>query len=396
MQGEGVINLTRFSYPTVDALVEEARTSTGLDDFGTGDFGEGLGQLLESVARELTLSGDAAMQIVATIRQRLVNRLEVEAWYRDHPEIDDLGVGASVSITGLPRTGTTALANILSLDDQFRCLRRWEQSQCCPPPVFGEEDGDPRRLAALADLERLEREQPELMAMHLWDPEATEEDVEVLGMSFRAQQFALPIFDYHAWWRDADLDATYAYQRRVIKLLQSRRPPHRWLFKAPAHNFHLDAFFKAYPDARVIMTHRDPAKAVPSTMSFVSAFQPQATSLTPQQWGPKRAEHLRVGAERAMVARKRIGEHHFLDVHHRDFVADPFGTLEQIYDFVGLELHSDTRVRMEAWHARNRTGAHGSHRYTADQYGLSEAQLRADYGAYIERYGVPLEGAASC
>jgi hypothetical protein len=388
--------LTGFAYPTVEAFVDDACAPAGLDDFGEGDFREGLGRFLESLAREVALTDGAAMETVGTIKQRLVNRLEVEAWYRTHPEVDAVSVGAPVSITGLPRTGTTALANILSLDDQFRCLRRWEQNQCCPPPVLGEEDGDPRRLAALAALERLAREQPELMAMHLWDPEATEEDVEVLGMSFRAQQFALPIFDYHAWWRDADLDETYAYQRRVIKLLQSRRPPSRWLFKAPAHNFHLPAFFKSYPDARVIMTHRDPAQAVPSTMSFVSAFQQQATSISPEEWGPRRAEHLRIGAERAIEARGRIGEHHFLDVHHRDFVTDPFATLERIYDFIGLELRSETRVRMQAWHARNRTGAHGSHRYTAEQFGLSEAQLRAEYGSYIERYGVPLEGVEPC
>jgi hypothetical protein len=380
------------AYPTADALVEEASTTVGLDDFGEGDFRDGLSVLLESLGHELIFSEEVRAQTTATIRRQLVNRLEVEAWYQAHPEVQEVPVGPPLSITGLPRTGTTALANILSQDEQFRCLRKWEQDQCCPPPILGEEDVDPRRLAALATQERLEREQPELMAMHLWDPDATDEDLGVLGMSCRSQQFAFPIFEYHAWWRNANLDATYAYHRRVIKLLQSRRPPNRWLFKAPAHCFHLRSFFRAYPDARVIMTHRDPAKAVPSTISFVSAYQPQVTATTPQEWGPRRAEHLRIGAERAMEARTQIGEQHFLDIHHRDFVTDPFGTLERVYDFIGLELLSETRKKMELWHVRNRSGSHGSHRYTAEQYGLTEAQLRADFQTYIDRYGVPLEG----
>ena len=73
------------------------------------------------------------------------NRLEVEAWYVEHPEIDALPVHGPIDINGLPRTGTTALANMLSLDPQFRCLRGWEQAQPSPPPVAGHEADDPRR-----------------------------------------------------------------------------------------------------------------------------------------------------------------------------------------------------------------------------------------------------------
>jgi hypothetical protein len=381
-----------FAFPSPQQLTDAACAQTGLSDFGQGDFREGLERYLDSLQNELRLGEAAAAQYLAGITRRLVNRLEVEAWYREHREVDDVKVGPPLSITGLPRTGTTALANILSLDDQFRSLRSWEQSKPCPPPVLGEDERDPRRLASLAAQERMAKERPELMALHLWDPDTTEEDVELLGLSFRAQQFALPLPKYHAWWRDADLTATYAYQKRVIKLLQSRRPPDRWLFKAPAHNYHLEAYFKAYPDARVIITHRDPAKAVPSAVSFVSALYPKDIPPDDARTGPLRAEHLRVGAERAMAARARIGEDRFFDVHHTEFVRDPFGVLERIYDFVGLEFRPHIRRKMEAWHAKNRSGAHGAHSYTAEQFGLSKPQLRADYAAYIERYGVVLEG----
>jgi len=378
-------------YPSSDELMEAARAQAGLSDLGGDDFREGLDRFLASLEGEVSLSEASANQQINGIKRRLSNRLEIEAWRAAHPEVDDVKVGPPVSITGLPRTGTTALVNIMSLDDQFRQLRRWEQSKPCPPPVLGEDELDPRRLAAVAEQARMAKERPDLMAMHLYDVDATEEDVEVLGLTFKAQQFVLPIHEYHAWWRDADLGPTFAYHRRVIQLLQSRRPPDRWLFKAPAHNYHLEAFFKAYPDARVIMTHRDPAKAIPSGISFVSALQPSELTVDPKAAGRRRAEHLRIGAERAMEARARIGEDRFLDVHHRDFVRDPFGVIERIYDFIGMELTPQTRHKMEAWHAVNRTGAHGSHRYTAEQYGLSEDQLRADCASYIERYGIQVE-----
>jgi hypothetical protein len=380
-----------FRFPALDTLVAGAQASAGLSDFGGEDFREGLGRFLEALG-EVSLNEAVAAGLVAQMKQRLVNRLEVEAWRQAHPEVAAVKVGPSLSITGLPRTGTTALANILSLEDRFRRLRSWEQSKPVPPPVFGEDDEDPRRLAALAAQERMKREQPEMMALHLWDADTTEEDVELLGMNFRSQQFTLPVFGYHAWWREADLGETFAYHKRVIQHLQSRRPPDRWLFKAPAHCYHLEAFLAAYPDAKVIMTHRDPAKAVPSAISFVSAMMPKGIEVDPLTRGPMNAEHLRVGVERAIQARKRLGEERFFDLHHREFVTDPFGSLERIYRFLGLELTARTRARMQAWHAENRSGSHGAHRYTPEQFGLRAEQLRADYDFYIERFDVPLEG----
>ena len=106
--------------------------ATGLSDFGPGDFREGLDVLLESLERDADLSPATDAAVIGDLRRRLVNRLEVEAWYREHPEIEELAVRGPVDINGLPRTGTTALANMMSLDPQFRCLRGWEQSQAVP------------------------------------------------------------------------------------------------------------------------------------------------------------------------------------------------------------------------------------------------------------------------
>ena len=381
-----------FPYPSIDSLLAEVQQSTGLEDFGEDSFREGLVRLLDGLRHEAQLEAPAARRIIDQIKRRLTNRLEVEEWYRLHPETAQVKIGRPTSITGLPRTGTTALTNILSLDDSFRPLRSWEQNNPCPPPLLAEEASDPRRMAAEAEVARITAEQPEFAAMHLSDPNATEEDVEVLGMACRSQQLTLPIFGYHAWWRETDMRPAFAWHRRVIALLQSRRGPDTWLFKAPAHNFHLEAVFSAYPDMRTIITHRDPAKAIPSAISLLVALQPPGARLSPEEFGRRHAEHLRIGTERAMAARARIGEDRFLDVHHRDFVADPFGTLEKVYDFLGKELRPQVLALMQDWHAKNRSGAHGSHRYTAEQFGLSAGQLRADFAPYIERYGIVAEG----
>jgi hypothetical protein len=376
-------------YPSPDELIAKARAQTGLSDFGPGQFREGLEIFLSCVARETDLDEARAAQTVSLVLRRLVNRLEIEDWLRKHPEITSLPIEGPLSIAGLPRTGTTALANILSYDDSFRPLRSWEQSKPIPPPVAGQDEADPRRLAAVQNIERIAREAPEQMAMHLFDADATEEDHGVVGLEFKAQSLVLPIVSYHAWWRTADSRPTFAYHRRVAQLLQSQRGPNRWLFKAPSHNFHFDGIVSAYPDARFIVTHRDPAKCVPSAISLIAAVSPQG----PHGWeklGPKYCEHYRIGAERALAARAKVGEHRFFDLYHHEFVSDPFGTLQRIYDFLGYELRPSARERMERWHSANRSGAHGAHRYTAEQFGLSEAQMRSDFGFYIKHFDIPL------
>jgi hypothetical protein len=377
-------------YPTADALLAQARETTALSDFGAGDFRDGLEMLLESLEHDGDLDPGADDALVGDLRRRLVNRLEVEAWYAGNPEIAEIEVRGPVDINGMPRTGTTALAHMLSLDPQFRSLRGWEQHRPVPPPELAAESTDPRRLEAIA---RNERVSPELAAKHTFDADATIEDTELLGMAFHGQQFTLPVYRYHAWWRATDMTATYAYHRRVVKLLQSRRPPNLWLFKAPHHNFHLEAIAAAYPEARFVMTHRDPAKSIPSWASLVSSiFPPAAGARDLHRLGREVSDHLRVGVEHAIAARRTLGDDRFLDVHHRDLVADPMGCVRRVYEFVGLELLPDVERVIADWQGANRSGTHGVHRYTPEDFGLSTAQIRSDYDFYLRHFGVEIEG----
>lgn len=380
-----------FRYPAADELLAAASRATGLANFGQPDFREGLDVLLDSLRRDARLTDDGAGQAVAMISRRLANRLLIEEWYRTHPEIAEQPIDRPISITGLVRTGTTALGNIMSQDDQFRCLRRWEAAEPCPPPVLAEEATDPRRLASQQLIAARKQHDPDHAAKHIYEVDTTVEDTEVLGLQFRAQQYTLPVFGYHRWWRDTDMRSTYAYHRRVALLLQSRRPPNRWLFKAPHHKFHLEAVVSAYPDLRFIMTHRDPAKVVPSYCSLVMSIFPPG-EIDPAQLGREVCEHLRIGMERAIAARRRIGEDRFIDVHHREFRRDPLGTLGRIYDVLGLELRPEARRAMEEWSAGNAVGAQGTHRYTAEQFGLTDDQIRSDYDFYLRAFDIAREG----
>jgi hypothetical protein len=377
-------------YPSPDQLLGDAVAESGLADFGPGDFREGLAVLLDSLERDGDLDPATDDQVVGDLRRRLVNRLEVEAWYAEHPEVADVAVRGPIDINGLPRTGTTALADMLSLDPQFRCLTGWEQTKPVPPPLSGGEHDDPRREAFVQVHEQRSDEQK---AMHIVEIDATMEDTEILGMAFHGQQMTLPVPGYRAWWRHADLTETYAYHRRVVQLLGSRKPPDLWLFKAPHHKFHLEALATAYPEVRFVMTHRDPAQVVPSYTSLVSTvFPPAAGQRDLLALGAEVSEHLREGMERAIAERGRIGEERFLDVHHRDLVADPQGTIRRVYDWLGLELRPDVALTIFDWQDAHAVGTGGTHHYTPEQFGLSADRIRSDYDFYIRHFDVAVEG----
>jgi hypothetical protein len=377
-------------YPTPDQLLAEAAAEGGRSDFGPGDFREGLSVLLESLERDGDLHPDTDAAVIGDLRRRLVNRLEVEAWYADHPEVNDATITGPIDINGLPRTGTTALADMLSLDPQFRCLRGWEQTKPVPPPVTEGEAEDPRRVAFLR---AHQQRSAESAAMHIFEVDATMEDTEILGMAFHGQQMTLPVAGYRKWWRRTDLTQTYEYHRRVVKLLGSQRPPDLWLFKAPHHKFHLEALSRAYPEMRFVMTHRDPAKVVPSYTSLVSTiFPPAAGQRDLHALGHEVSVHLREGVQRAIEERARIGEDRFLDIHHRELVTDPKGTIRRVYDWLDLELTPEVEQSIFNWQDANMMGAKGTHRYTAEQFGLSAEQIRSDYGFYIRHFDVAKEG----
>jgi hypothetical protein len=377
-------------YPSAAALMDRAREQTGLEDFGVPTFLEGLERLLESLASDAPYAAEERSRAVDLLQRRLVNRLEIEAWISAHPEVEDAKIEAPISIVGLPRTGTTALGNMMSRDPRFRPLRPWEQEIPCPPPRIEDEKRDPRRIAYRDRIEAMLRDDPEQGAMHIWEVDATMEDTEVLGLEFRSQQMTMPVWGYHAWWRAGDMRDTFRYHARIARLLQSRRPPNRWLFKAPHHKFHLDHILEGYPDIRFVFTHRDPAKSVPSYASFIAALFPPyvVERIGKEKIGREIHEHLATGMRQAMAARERLGPERFFDVHHTEFVTQPMAVLERLYDWLGLELTDEVRARFEGWRAEHASGAHGAHRYTAEEYGLSTDAIREEYADYIRAFDV--------
>lgn len=371
--------------------VEEARARardiTGLQPYSAADFDEGLARTLDAFAA-LDLLPAARDAAEARLVADLAWRTRIEHYFSQHPAIGETPVEAPLLVFGLPRTGTTATVAMMACDKRLRFLRAWEAKEPLPPPQRATEENDPRALAARAAASGYANQ-----AQHLFDPDGPEEDMVMLaGLDMASYHGAYPMpDDFIEWWIERDFTPTYALHRKLLQILHSACPPNLWLLKAPVHLFQLEAFARAYPGARFVMTHRDPARVIPSDASLRYRLHGErcpASALDKSAYGPKLLAFWRRGMDRALAARRAIGEDRFVDLRNEDLVRDPCGTFDALYRALGLEMTPQLSTAIADYLARNARGAHGEHRYTAEEYGTSTAEIRECFADYCDRFGV--------
>lgn len=331
--------------PTVTDIKAGAAEQTGLTDFGDDSFEEGLGILLSSLDTEARLNERGQAFLYPRITGYLAQRLQVEDWYRRHPEIDEVPIVAPVIGLGLPRTGSTALSMLLAQDPDIRYLRRWESSQPCPPPstVRGV---DPR----------VPPDKGEMVGTRYHVPADTHgpmECHELMALDFKShlfQSFA-QVPTYSTWLVEkADLTTTLAYQRRVMKLLQWGEPDRPWRLKCPSHVLWLEAVSRVFPDARFVMTHRDPTDVILSVADLYADIIGTFTDDIDRPYiGRLNVEHWSLGMDRALRFRADGAQDRFYDIDFRAMQADPIGEVTGIYAWLGQPVTDEFAARMGSW-----------------------------------------------
>ena len=379
---------------SADALEDMAREQTGLRDFGDGSHREGLDRLVDSMNEEADLSDEGEVMLLHRLASLLTSRLQVEDTYRTNPSIANEEVEGPVFVIGLPRTGTTALSQLVAADPQFRSLRTWESSAPCPPPESTTEHTDPRIAETEAGLTMMNEMFPLMQTMHHAEATTATECQDLLGMSFRTVHFdgfaRVPC--YLAWVTESDMRPTYLYHRRVLHLLQWHCPPRLWHLKTPVHMFSLDALMEAYPEAKFLWSHRDPAKVLGSVCSLIHYCRSWASDRDDaMELGAEQLERWWLGVSRAMDFRARVGDERFADVAFADLQTDPIGTLDAAYERVGLSFPDASRRAVSVWASGHEPGAHGTHTYDLADFGLEAGQVRERFAPYLEAFAAEVE-----
>ncbi|MGH3677165.1 MAG: sulfotransferase family protein [Mycobacterium sp.] len=362
-------------------LMAAAVERTGLDDFGDESFREGLDILVTALRDEARLNERGGGFIYARIGTHLRQRLQVEDWYRRHPEIDDVTIDAPLFGLGLPRTGSTALSFLLAQDPHVRYLRSWESAEPCPPPSTVQGD-DPR----------IPPEQRAVMVgsrHHVpTDIHGPMECLDLMALDFKSQIFQAfaQIPSYSEWLVGrADFTSTYAYQRRVLKLLQWGERTRPWRLKSPAHVLSLDHLDRVFPDARFVMTHRDPTDVLLSVADVYADIAGGFTDHLDRRYlGELNVRHWSVGVDRAVKFRDGGADHRFFDIDFRAMQADPIGEVRRLYAWLDEPVTDEFEVGMRTWWTENAEKREPHTHADPETFGLDLNSVRPLFASYVE------------
>lgn len=368
-----------------DRLQALARRYTRRGDFGDPEFATGLEVLLDALERQARLSSLGRLVAFFSLLNLLAVRLRLEA----AAPRTDVAPQRPLVITGLPRTGTTILHELIACDPAFRAPLTWEVTRPVPRPQPGAA-ADARIALVARLLGLLEKMAPGFQTIHAIGARLPQECVYLLASHFHSEQFAymFNVPDYRRWLLDRDMAGAYAWHRRFLAHLQAGWPEARWVLKTPAHLASLNALLGCYPDADIVWTHRRPLDAIASFASLTSTLRAGfSDSVDRVAVGRHEQEHFSAVLERALLQREALPAMRFVDVSFEAICADPIAVVGDIYRHFGIAFTDDARLGMAQYLRQRPRDLYGVHRYSAGEFGLDAAGERAHFGAYLERYG---------
>ncbi len=368
-------------------MMATARRRTGLDDFGGDDFREGLDALVEAFNAIDTANAFGRIFFREYGTSLLVNRLKIQADLTRHPEILGVPVRRPLFVTGLPRSGTTFLHRLLSQDPAARAMLFWEALEPSPPPEPASYETDPRIGRARRQMTLLYSLSPRLATAHEFEAESPEEDNNLFAHRFVAGMlgFMFDVPEYARWLDKQPLIPGYVYEKQQLQLLSCKYPGDHWVLKSPGHLFGLDALLAVFPDASVVITHRDPMKVIPSVSSLAAGFRGILTDrLDLRRLGAEMAEAMAIGPRRAILARAEADAGRFYDVSYERLVAEPIDTVAAICDHFGYEFSPEFEARARGWIAENPRQKHGVHRYRLEDFGLESSAIEHHFAEYYD------------
>lgn len=374
------MSIGRDSVGTVDDLHASATRFCGLSDFGGDEYREGLAVLLESYARDAGLTPFGNKIKRAFLRQALVARLLSEEAWKRFPEYVEVRLERPIFVTGLPRTGTTALHRLLTADPAHQGLEVWLAEVPQPRPPRETWADNPVFQGIQAGYEKHHVEHPEFLGVHHSSAEQVEECWQLLRQSAKSVSYEClaHVPTYSEWLAAQDWTDAYARHRRNLQLIGLPDRDKRWVLKNPSHLFALDALLAVYPDALVIQTHRAPETIIASVCSLnQQASAGWSTVFEGPVVGRSQLELWSRGAATFKRERAKHDPAQFYDVDYADFVAAPLAVVASVYEHFGLPFTTGAESAMRAVYEESTTGAgRPSHRYTLEEFGLTAEEVR--------------------
>jgi hypothetical protein len=376
-----------------EALLAAAEAETGLGEYGDPTFHARLAAAVDQL-RKAGMDEAGERAAAGVCHWLLTDRLR---FFDDH-ERYALGTERIVRplfATGEPRSGTTLLHALLSVDPDARALRFWEVMYPSPPPGLAA-PGDPRRARADADWREINERLPKWLICHPYN--------DMLGDGLpeceRTWAFDFRVMTPTAWWRvptgmiigglPTDARAQLRIHEMMLQHVQHGRPQRRWALKG-FHGPRLAELFDAYPDARIIWIHRDPVQVIASRIKMAGYIAEGLIGTV--DWAEQARIHLAASRAsfQATLVNPWVGDPRIHHVRYQDFARDPVGTVRGFYEFAGCPWTQGAERAMRDYLAGNRADRHGRFVYSTDLIGEDVAALHREFAPYRARFGIDIE-----
>lgn len=378
-----------MSLPNSKTFITQAKKETGLSDFGDTWFFAHLDVLIPALNTQARLSEAGEFGAGAMISSALTKRLRHVELLKQHPEISEQVVNVAAVLTGLPRTGSTMLHRMLAAAPELTAVKWYETQNYVPLAGEGQGESDKRIEAAEGILAYMLGAIPELMSIHPMSTTQPDEEVIILGQLFSSSMIESTYYvpDYAAWLSKQDPRPAYEDLIQILQSLQWQDPSRngkKWVLKTPGHLMALDTVLDVFPDAKIIMTHRDPVSTVPSYCSMEAGlYKMGSESITGPMIGEFWIKRLRDWLTKFMDVRAAAGDDRFLDIHYTDLLNSPTEVGARVLEFSGIPMSETIKAGMSDWIEANRREHRAAHKYALSDFGLTENAIRETYAAYI-------------
>jgi hypothetical protein len=320
------------------------------------------------------------------------------------PAIKRQPVHEPVFIVAPPRSGTTLIQKLISLDKE-RFIHNTLYQTIFPAVTFQ------RCFDALFWLDRkLGKPFTRLVRwaekkwfggwdeMHKMRFNQPEEDDGFFVYTFLTEAIFLLFLHVDELWEAGFHDALPPTKRRLVmafyrsclqRRLYASAPNKTILCKATQSSGAVESLLETFPDAKFITVIRHPYQSI---ASHVSVFWPvwKAHSSELRKDGPqsKAYAYLAVRWFRHLFAfRNKISAQQYYCIDYRDLTHDPKTTIEKRYQHFGWKISDSYRETLR--HANNRQLHFGSnHKYSLEEFGFTKEWLEEELGELINFYGL--------
>ena len=371
-------------------IINEAKNQTGLEKFGNPLFMDGFEALISSINQEADLNEIGVEAQKHRLIGILANILRIENAFKENLEILEEEIKSPVVIVGLPRTGSTMTHRLLASDPNHTAMLWWEGRY--PAMLEGEQRGNPKDRMEMgkAEVEAVMQASPDALTIHPWDYKGADEEILLLEHTFfsTVPESFMRLPSYSNWVESQDHIHAYKQLKKMLQYLQWQNPGRenkRWVLKSPHHLGFIDKLLLVFPDSKVIQTHRDPFKTVPSFCSMcANLFEPISNSYDKEEIGHHWANKLAKVLNHCMKISK-LNKENFLDLEFNKMIKDPISEMTEVYNFIEEDFTDQAENAMKAWKEENQHEM-GAHQYSLEEFNLDDSFIDENFSEYINQY----------